>query len=88
VLLSGTAGAEFLFLAGRLQSYPSTVHDEERCMSRRSPGIRAAGAYALEPLLGETPAAPLTVGDGGSVSGYAPLPVLAPHTGYIFQLTQ
>jgi alpha-amylase len=48
----------------------------------------AAGAYTLEPLLGETPAAPLTVSDGGSASGYAPLAVLAPRTGYIFKLTQ
>ncbi len=45
------------------------------------------GAYTLPPLLGDQAGADLTVGDGGSIKGYAPLPRLAPRTGYIFKLT-
>ncbi|MBC8160329.1 MAG: DUF3459 domain-containing protein [Roseiflexaceae bacterium] len=46
----------------------------------------APGAYELAPLLGDQPGAQLAVGMGGSVSGYTPLPELAPRTGYIFEL--
>lgn len=46
------------------------------------------GTYRLESLLGEAQGAVLTVGTGGSVSGYAPLATLAPQTGYIFKLVQ
>lgn len=47
----------------------------------------AEGAYQLQPLLGDTPGASLTVATNGALSGYAPLPALAPHSGYIFALT-
>ena len=47
-----------------------------------------AGSYKLEPLLGEQPGADLTVGDGGSIKDYTPLPSLAPRTGYILKLSQ
>lgn len=46
------------------------------------------GAYRLEALLGDQPGAGLTVGEGGTVTDYAPLPTLAPYTGYIFTLSQ
>ncbi len=48
----------------------------------------AAGSYAMEPLLGDQPGARLTVDAGGGVVGYAPLPALAPRTGYVFKLSQ
>jgi alpha-amylase len=48
----------------------------------------ATGSYKLAPLLGDMPGAQLTVGEGGSIAGYAPLPSLAPRTGYIFKLTR
>lgn len=48
----------------------------------------APGTYQLEPLLGDQPGAQLAVGDNGSVVNYAPLPTLAPQTGYIFKLSQ
>lgn len=47
-----------------------------------------AGSYKIEPLLGDQPGAQLTVGDGGSIAGYAPLSTLAPRTGYIYKLSQ
>jgi alpha-amylase len=46
------------------------------------------GIYRLEPLLGEQQGAELTIGAGGSVTGYAPLATLAPQAGYVFKLTQ
>ena len=48
----------------------------------------AEGAYQAVPLLGDTPGAPLTVGVGGAIAAYTPLPALAPYTGYIFKLEQ
>ncbi|MFN8503487.1 alpha-amylase family glycosyl hydrolase [Kouleothrix sp.] len=48
----------------------------------------APGTYRAAPLLGDQPGARLTVGAGGAISGYAPLPELAPRTGYIFQLAR
>jgi alpha-amylase len=47
----------------------------------------ASGSYQLQPLLGEQPAAALTIGAGGALTDYAPLETLAPRTGYIFKLT-
>ena len=41
------------------------------------------GSYSPRDLLGQESLAPLTVGAGGSVAGYAPLPALAPLTGYV-----
>jgi alpha-amylase len=46
----------------------------------------APGSYQAEPLLGEEAGAVLTAGEGGTIEGYAPLPVLAPQTGYVFGL--
>lgn len=48
-----------------------------------------AGGYTLEPLYGapEGELATLTVGEGGAVQGYAPLPSLPAQSGYIFRLT-
>jgi alpha-amylase len=48
----------------------------------------APGAHKLLPLLGDQAGAEVTVGEGGSIKNYAPLPSLAPHTGYIFKLSQ
>ena len=45
-----------------------------------------AGDYQLAPLLGEQASAPLTVGDGGDITGSMPWPSLAPQTGYIATL--
>jgi glycosidase len=47
----------------------------------------APGIYKLAPLLGDQAGAQLTVGASGNINGYAPVPSLAPHTGYIFKLT-
>ena len=46
----------------------------------------AAGSYEPQPLLGDQPAAALTVGAGGALAVSAPLATLAPRTGYIFKL--
>lgn len=46
----------------------------------------SAGDYQLAPLLGEQASAPLTVGDGGSITASMPWPNLAPQTGYIATL--
>lgn len=48
----------------------------------------AAGAYQLQPLLGDQPGAALTVAEGGVVADYAPLATLEPRTGYIFKLSK
>ncbi len=48
----------------------------------------APGQYAAAPLLGDQPGAALTVGEAGSIAAYAPLPSLAPRTGYIFALAR
>ncbi len=48
----------------------------------------AAGTYNARPLLGDARGAPLTVGEGGALTDYVPLPSLAPKTGYIFKLEQ
>jgi glycosidase len=48
----------------------------------------APGTYSAQPLLGAEAGAPLTVGANGALDGYAPLPTLAPRTGYIFGLTR
>ncbi|MGH2530981.1 MAG: alpha-amylase family glycosyl hydrolase [Thermomicrobiales bacterium] len=47
----------------------------------------AAGAYQGVPLFGDHGAEMLTVEDGGAMTGYLPLPTLAPTTGYVFALT-
>jgi glycosidase len=47
----------------------------------------APGSYQLQPLLGDQPAAALTIGADGALADYAPLATLAPQTGYIFKLT-
>ncbi|NNJ11697.1 alpha-amylase [Chloroflexales bacterium ZM16-3] len=48
-----------------------------------------AGIYQLTPIYGPPSGAPaaLTVGDGGSFAGYAPLAEIPPQTGYIFLIT-
>ncbi len=46
----------------------------------------ASGAYALEPLLGEAAAGPLSVGAGGAISGAA-LPSIPARTGLVFRLS-
>jgi glycosidase len=48
----------------------------------------ATGSYKMEPLLSDQAGTQLTVGEGGSVTNYAPLSTLAPRTGYIFKLTR
>lgn len=45
-----------------------------------------AGTYRAQPLLGDQPGAALNVGAGGAITGYVPLALLAPRTGYIFAL--
>ena len=47
-----------------------------------------AGAYVPQSLLGDASPAELTIGDNGAIENYAPLPSLAPKTGYIFKLTR
>ena len=44
----------------------------------------APGTHPLAMLLGDGSAAPLTVGEGGAVAGYVPMPTLSPRTGYVF----
>ena len=46
----------------------------------------APGSYQLATLLGDGTAANLTVGAGGAINGYVPLPSLAPRTGYVLKL--
>lgn len=48
-----------------------------------------AGEYVLAPLYGapESEPARLSVGSGGAVQGYTPLPVIPAQTGYILRLT-
>jgi glycosidase len=47
------------------------------------------GSYQPQSLLGDSAAAaPLTVGAGGAIAGYTPLPALPARTGYVFMLTQ
>ena len=46
----------------------------------------APGSYQLQPLLGDTPGAPLQVGNGGTIADYVPLPTLEAQMGYIFKL--
>ena len=46
----------------------------------------APGEYALVPVLGDEAAAELAVDGGGLFAGYAPLPTLAPLTGYVFDI--
>ncbi|MBK9710204.1 MAG: alpha-amylase [Kouleothrix sp.] len=48
----------------------------------------APATYQARPLLGKDAGAPLAVGDGGAIAGYAPLPSLGPRTGYLFALTR
>ena len=49
----------------------------------------APGTYQPATLLDDsTTAAPLTVGAGGTIAGYAPLPTLAARTGYVFRLAR
>lgn len=51
------------------------------------PGTLPAGAYALEPLLGDgAGAAPLTVAADGSVAGFSPLASIPAQSGLIFRL--
>jgi glycosidase len=49
-------------------------------------GALPPGEYTLTPLLGEAPGTPLVVGADGGLSGYVPLPTLAPLTGHIFEI--
>ncbi|MBA3337113.1 MAG: alpha-amylase [Chloroflexia bacterium] len=45
------------------------------------------GDYTLTPLLGDEPAANLTVDVNGAIAAFTPLPTLDPRTGYIWLLT-
>ncbi|HKG92848.1 MAG TPA: alpha-amylase family glycosyl hydrolase [Gemmatimonadaceae bacterium] len=50
-------------------------------------GTLRSGRYAPAGLLGGPSAAPLAVGADGRITGYAPLPTLAPLTAYLFELS-
>jgi len=47
-----------------------------------------AGQYTLRSLLGGASASPLRVGSDGRIAGYVPVPILAPMTCYVFDLTR
>jgi len=47
-----------------------------------------AGQYTLRSLLGGGSASPLRVGSDGRIAGYVPVPILAPMTCYVFDLTR
>ena len=48
----------------------------------------AAGEYQLQTLLDEAALAPLTVGDGGAIAGYVPLPSLPAQSAYIMRIAK
>ncbi len=49
-------------------------------------GAAEPGRYALRNLLGGPSAQNLLVGDDGRITDYLPLPAIAPHTAYVFEL--
>ncbi|HEX6600505.1 MAG TPA: alpha-amylase family glycosyl hydrolase [Gemmatimonadaceae bacterium] len=50
-------------------------------------GALPSGRWRLRTLLGDATAAPITIGRDGQLRDYAPLPSLAPQTGYLFALS-
>lgn len=51
-------------------------------------GALPPGTWAARSLLGGRRAAPVRVGPDGRLTGYVPLPALAPREGYLFELTR
>jgi hypothetical protein len=58
----------------------------ERVMVSAPAGALPPGTWTPRDLLGGTRAAPLRVGADGALTGYVPLPRLAPTQGYVFEL--
>lgn len=55
-------------------------------VSSASDGALPPGQYTPAPLIGATPAAPLTVGSSGRIQDYVPLTALGPHDARVFQV--
>ena len=51
-----------------------------------APGTFPAGQWLTRNLLGGPAASPIVATDDGAISGYVPLPTLAPLTGYLFEV--
>jgi len=60
----------------------------ERVALSSAEGALTPGSYEATMLLGEAAAPSMAVGDDGRVSGYVPLPTLAPLRAYVLRMSR
>ncbi|HEX7021055.1 MAG TPA: alpha-amylase family glycosyl hydrolase [Gemmatimonadaceae bacterium] len=76
-------GTRVVLVVANLAARPQS---DVRIWSRR--GALPAGRYRMRALLGGAPGTPFSVDGRGQFGGFVPVPTLAPHATYLFQLVK